>query len=129
MSMAVRVFISFDYDHDLDLKTLLVGQSKNPDSPFEIADWSVKVASPGWKDDARRRIAASSVVAVICGHHTDAATGVSEELRIAQSLQKPYFLLAGRASGANKKPSAASMGDKVYNWTWDNLKILVKGGR
>ncbi len=37
-----RVFISFDYDHDADLKTLLVGQAKNQDSPFEIADWSVK---------------------------------------------------------------------------------------
>lgn len=127
--MAERVFISFDYDYDLDLKTLLVGQSKNPDSPFEISDWSVKVASPGWREDARRRIASSSVVAVICGHHTNVATGVSEELLIAQSLRKPYFLLAGRASGTNMKPSAASASDKMYNWTWDNLKILVKGGR
>jgi hypothetical protein len=24
-----RVFISFDYDHDIDLKNFLVGQSKN----------------------------------------------------------------------------------------------------
>lgn len=24
----VRAFISFDYDHDLDLKTLLIGQAK-----------------------------------------------------------------------------------------------------
>ena len=39
------VFISFDYDHDQDLKTLLVGQANNPDSPFEIADWSVKEAA------------------------------------------------------------------------------------
>lgn len=38
----VRVFISFDYDHDSDLKTMLVGQAKNEDSPFEIDDWSVK---------------------------------------------------------------------------------------
>jgi integrase len=35
-------FISFDYDHDEDLKTLLVGQAKNPDSPFWIADQSIK---------------------------------------------------------------------------------------
>jgi len=28
-----RVFISFDYDHDLDLKNLLVGQARNDDSP------------------------------------------------------------------------------------------------
>ncbi|MCZ7628547.1 MAG: hypothetical protein M5U19_05600 [Microthrixaceae bacterium] len=31
------VFISFDYDHDLDCKNLLVGQAKNPDTPFEIS--------------------------------------------------------------------------------------------
>lgn len=50
-----RVFISFDYDYDLDLKTLLVGQAKHGDSPFEIADWSVKDESKTWKEDARKR--------------------------------------------------------------------------
>lgn len=45
-----RVFISFDYDHDSDLKSLLVGQSKNSDSPFEITDMSIKEAvSNDWK--------------------------------------------------------------------------------
>lgn len=34
-----KVFISFDYDHDETLKEFLVGQSKLPDSPFELADW------------------------------------------------------------------------------------------
>ncbi|GHT22449.1 hypothetical protein AGMMS49953_01290 [Endomicrobiia bacterium] len=37
-----RVFISFDYDNDLALKNLLVGQAAHPDSPFEIADFSIK---------------------------------------------------------------------------------------
>jgi hypothetical protein len=41
-SQRVKVFISFDYDHDVDLKNLLVGQAKNEDSPFEITDISVK---------------------------------------------------------------------------------------
>ena len=31
-----RTFISFDYDHDNDLKILLVGQAKREDSPFAI---------------------------------------------------------------------------------------------
>ena len=57
---SVPVFISFDYDHDLDCKNLLVGQAKNPDSPFEIADWSVKKASPDWKADPRSGSGASS---------------------------------------------------------------------
>lgn len=37
-----RVFISFDYDHDESLKNLLVGQARNPDSPFCITDMSIK---------------------------------------------------------------------------------------
>lgn len=40
--MADRVFTAFDYDHDAALRTLLVGQSKHEDTPFEICDWSVK---------------------------------------------------------------------------------------
>lgn len=125
----VPVFISFDYDHDSDLKTLLVGQSKHEGSPFDIADWSVKVASPNWKDDARARIKRCEQVAVICGEHTDTATGVNAEINIAAEEGKPYFLLAGRASGKNKKPTAAKTSDKMYNWTWDNLKNLIAGGR
>lgn len=41
----------------------------------------------------------------------------------------PYFLLGGRTSGVNKKPSSALSSDKVYNWTWENLKKLIAGGR
>jgi hypothetical protein len=127
--MAPRVYICFDYDNDLDLKNLLVGQSKNPDSPFEIADWSIKEPSADWKAKARERIRRVDQVAVICGRNTDTAVGVNEEIRIARSEDKPYFLLAGRASGSNKKPTASLPSDKMYNWTWENLKTLIGGGR
>jgi hypothetical protein len=123
------VFISFDYDYDLDLKTLLVGQSRNPDSPFEISDWSVKTATPGWRDEARQRIRAADVVAVICGQHTDAATGVAVELAIAQEELCSYFLLWGRAGKRCVKPASARPTDKIYEWTWNNLKSLIGGGR
>ena len=123
------VFVSFDFDHDSDLKTLLVGQSKNSDSPFEIADWSIKSASPTWKEEARNRIKRSDVVAVICGTHTDKATGVAIELQIAQQEGVDYFLLSGRAGSTGKKPTSAKSSDKVYNWTWKNLKLLIGGSR
>lgn len=124
-----RVFISFDYDHDLDLKNLLVGQAKNPDSPFEIADWSVKTASSGWREDARKRIRASDVVAVICGQYTHTATGVGVELSIAQDEGVSYFLLWGRADKTCTKPTTAKSTDEIYKWTWDNLKQLIGGAR
>lgn len=124
-----RAFISFDYDYDGDLKVLLVGQSKHADTPFAIADHSIKEASADWKEKARRRIKGCDVVVVLCGHYTDKAAGVAEELRIAKEEGIPYFLLAGRATGTNKKPISASASDKLYTWTWDNLKALVGGSR
>ena len=63
-----RTFISFDYDHDVSLKNLLVGQAKNDDSPFEITDMSIKapIVDEDWKKNARRRIKGCDVVVVIC---------------------------------------------------------------
>lgn len=125
-----KVFTSFDYDHDEDLRTMLVGQSKNPDSPFEMADWSVKEPMTGdWKAKVKTRIKKVDQVIVMCGEHTDTATGVSAELSIAQEEKIPYFLLKGRKDKTCKKPKSAKSSDKIYNWTWDNLKILIGGGR
>jgi hypothetical protein len=125
-----RVFTSFDYDHDEDLKILLYGQANNPDSPFEMADWSVKEPMTGdWKAKVRTRIKSVHQVIVICGEHTDTATGVSAELKIAQEEGKPYFLLWGRTTKTCVKPKAALASDKIYNWTWPNLKALIGGSR
>lgn len=82
-----------------------------------------------WKAKVKERIKKTSVVAVICGKHMNTATGVNAEIKIAQELGKDYFLLKGRKDGGNKKPSAAKGTDKMYDWTWDNLKKLIHGGR
>ncbi len=125
-----RAYISFDYDNDSDLKVLLVGQSNHPDTDFAIADWSIKEAiSYGWKDKARTRIKGCDVVIVICGEYTNTATGVSAELQIAQEVGTSYFLLNGRSDKTCVKPIAAKSTDSIYKWTWDNLKLLVNGGR
>ena len=125
-----RTFISFDYDHDQDLKTLLVGQAKNPDSPFEITDMSIKEAiSSNWKENARRRIKGCDVVAVICGKYTDSASGVSTEVQIAQEESVRYFLLRGRSDEKCVKPKAAKGSDVINDWTWDNLKRLIQDKR
>jgi hypothetical protein len=126
----IRVFTAFDFDHDEDLRNLLVGQSRHPDSPFDLADWSVKEAMSGdWKAKVRTRIRGVDQVVIMCGEYTHLAIGVSEELRIAMEEGKPYFLLRGRSSAACQKPVAAKYTDVMYNWTWDNLKILIGGGR
>lgn len=127
---AKRAFISFDFDHDEDLRNLLAGQAKNPDTPFSMQDWSVKEPMTGnWREKVRQRIRSTDLVIVICGAYTHMATGVAEEVRIARSEGVPYFLLWGRASGTCTKPVSAMADDKMYRWTWDNLKSLIAGNR
>jgi hypothetical protein len=128
--MAARIFTSFDFDHDESLRNLLVGQSRHEDTPFEICDWSVKEPFTGnWRKKVRERINKCEQVIVICGEHTDSATGVSAELEIAQELRLPYFLLWGYSGKTCVKPNAANQSDKIYNWSWDNLQQLIKGNR
>ena len=123
-------FISFDFDHDEDLRNLLVGQARNPDTSFDLADWSVKDAMNGnWREKVRTRIRSCDVVIVICGEYTHNATGVSAEINIAREEQVPYFLLWGRSDKNCTKPLAALVTDKIYKWTWDNLKALIGGAR
>lgn len=125
-----RTFISFDYDHDKELKDSLVGQAKLKDSPFEITDMSIKEKIDcNWKENARRRIKGCDVVVVLCGEHTDTATGVTAELTIAREEKIPYFLLKGHPDKVCKKSNLALASDAIYKWTWDNLKQLFQGKR
>lgn len=66
---------------------------------------------------------------VICGEHTYAATGVGHELAIAQDEEMPYFLLRGYSDKTCYPPTTAKATDKIYDWTWNNLKLLIAGKR
>ena len=130
MATKKRVFISFDFDHDDGAKIMLAGQAKLPDSPFDFIDASLKEPLTGdWKDKVRRRMDNIDVVIVLCGEHTNKASGVAAELTIAQEKNKSYFLLAAYADKTCVKPSSVNSSDKIYKWTWDNLKTLLSGGR
>ena len=121
-----RVFTSFDFEHDEKLREFLVGQSRNPRSPFEIADWSLKEALPGdWKEKVRSRIRSVDVVLVICGEHTDRATGVSVEVRMAREEGKPVYFIKGRKDKNCKMPKAALTKDRMLSWTWDGLAAML----
>lgn len=125
-----KVFISFDFDHDEELKNLFCGQAKHDDTPFEITDMSVKQTLLGdWKAKVRPKIRNAEQVVVICGEYTHTASGVSAEVEIAQELNKPYFLLWGRNGKTCTKPRAAKTEDKIYEWTWDNVGKLLNGAR
>ena len=121
-----RAFISFDFDHDEELRDALIGQAKLRQSPFNIADWSVNEPLDGnWKAKVRDRMRRTDLTIVICGEHTNTARGVAAELTITREENKPYFLLRGRPQKKCTKPAMALKSDKVHTWTWDNLKLLI----
>ena len=124
-----RAFISFDFDHDEELRNALVGQAKNPNSPFRIADWSVQESLTGnWKEKVRDRIRRTDLTIVICGEYTHSAKGVAAELTITREEGNPYFL-KGRPNKTCTKPAMALGSDDIYKWTWENLKRLLTGER
>ena len=122
-----RVFVSFDFDHDRDLRDLFVGQARNAQTPFMLANWSVKEAMSGdWKEKVRSRIRRVDMVLVLCGAHTDTATGVSVEVRIAREEGKPVYFIRGRKEGNCKLPKAALPGDRMLSWKWENLARVIE---
>ena len=129
--MAVkRVFISFDYDHDNDLRGNLVAQAKKPESPFSIRDRSVRYRiDESWRKEVRDRIRGADLTVVICGEHTHDAPGVAAEITITREEGKPYFLLKGRRRKTCTKPKMALRTDEMHSWTWDNLRQLIAGAR
>jgi hypothetical protein len=122
----VRIFMSFDLDHDQDLHDLLVDQSSRPASGFEISARSEAwtMTDPSYAK-VRRRICEADVVIVICGEHTASSMCVSAELRIAQEEEKPYFLLWGRRESMCTKPVGAKRDEGMYSWTWEILQSQI----
>lgn len=126
LSSSVRVFTSVDLDHDEDLLGVLLAQSQQVSSRFEI----VARSAPGemterWCERLRREIEQADEVIVICGEHTESSPRVSAELRMAQAGKKPYFLLWGRRERMCTKPLGARSDDGMYRWTWDTVQQQV----
>lgn len=121
-----KVFISFDFDNDKFLKDSVIGQAKLDDSPFEVSDHSLKEAAPekDWLEKAQRAIARADIFIVMLGEKTRTASGVLKEVKIANELKKEKFQLIGYKVGSEdwRVPD----GGRVYRWTWDNLKTLLK---
>ena len=122
----IRVFVSFDREHDADLLGLLRAQAKRPESTFEI------LPSPQGgpmselsEDRARSEIRAADEVVVICGEHTSDCPRITAELRIAREEAKPYLLLWGRRAKMCTKPEGATPGDAMYSWTRDVLESQI----
>lgn len=122
--MKKRVFISFDFDNDKTIKEFMVGQARLPDSPFEVADHSLKEAAPmkTWEDKARAAIKRSEVVIVMVGPYTHKAPGVLKEVAMARAEGKTIFQIIGYKDGDY---TAVPNAGRLYSWSWPNLKKLL----
>jgi hypothetical protein len=109
----VRVYVSFDREHDRDLRDRLIEESQRPDSRFHVAARSMA----GGDEQTRVAIQSADEMIVICGKHSDASVQMTGELRIAQELQKPYFLLWGRRELMCTRPMGAKPDDAMYGWS------------
>lgn len=117
--------MSFDFDNDRVLKDFIIGQAKNPDSPFEVIDHSLKEAAPdaAWLDRARTAIRRADLVITMLGPHTRFASGVRKEIAIASELSKPRFQIIGYQNGTSDW--AVVDAGRTYDWNWENLKRLL----
>ena len=91
--MRKRVFVSFDFDNDKKLKDFIIGQSRLPDSPFEVVDCSMKEAAPqaNWPAVAERKIKSADIVVVMVGPSTHRAPGVLKEVTMARQNGIPIL--------------------------------------
>ena len=120
-----RVFISFEHDTDKALKDLLIGQSRNEESPFDVIDVSLKEPAPedAWEEKAEARIRAVDLMIVLLGPTTHRASGVAKEVDIARKLKKKVVQIIGYKGGKYKRVPGAGT---LYCWTWDNLKRILR---
>jgi hypothetical protein len=107
----VRVFVSFDRDHDRDLCNRLVEESRRSDSQFRVTACST-AGSP-----ALQEIGDADEMIVVCGAQSDASAQMHAEITLAQGMAKPYFLLWGRRDAMCKRPLGSRPDDAMYGWS------------
>ena len=115
----------WNFDNDKALKEFIIGQARNPDSPFEIIDFSLKEAAPmaTWEEKAKAAIRRAELVLVIVGHSTHKAPGVLKEVRMAREEGKKIVQMIGYREGSYTAVPAAG---ELYRWNWENLKKLLQ---
>ena len=121
----VRVFVSFDFRADNDLRGSFMEQAGRQDSPFSISDVSLHEGyrSSEWVSKAQRAIEECDVFVVLLGNNTHQAPGVLTEVKIARGLKKRRFQL--RPKDRNPKP--VNGGGPTVKWDWPNLQRALNG--
>jgi antiphage defense system Thoeris ThsB-like protein len=120
-----RAFISFAAE-DAQARDLFVGQSRHPDTPWEIADFSLhEPFENAWKTRTQPRIKGCDVTIVLIGKGTHEAQGALWEIGIAKKLGVPVFGVHISKDDKGKLPGCM-FGIPVIHWTWAGVAKQIK---
>lgn len=121
--MPKRIFISFAIE-DARLRTMLVGQARNENTPFELVDMSVKEPwDNAWKTNCRIRIKGCDGVIAIITENSARADGQLWEIKCAAEEGIPTLFLSGDRSAAT--PPHPYEAKSLKAWTWPTIAGFV----
>ena len=118
----LKIFVSFEFDKDGDLKNSFFEQAKE-NTPHRVRNFSLNEAYPDgkWKEKAGSAIRECDLVIVLVGQDTHNSPGVRAEVDIARRLKKPVFQVIPQ-----KRPytGLTYVSDQIrWKWTRINKKI------
>jgi hypothetical protein len=121
----IPVFISFAFE-DRQMRDLFVGQSRHPNTPWDISDYSAhEPFSERWKSQMRRRILRSSVVILLVGPHTHIAEGALWEVETGLELGIPAFGIWTRREERGPVPSCLRP-ENIIDWSWESISHMIR---
>lgn len=120
-----RIFISFAIE-DEEYRNHLVLQAKKKHSPFEFIDMSVKIKweQEEWKKRCRTKIRRCDGVIALLSKNTHKATGARWEMKCAR--EEGVEIIGMHIFKNNKGAIPIELnGEKVIEWSWDNLENFI----
>jgi hypothetical protein len=118
----VKIFVSFEFDKDGDLKNNFYAQAKTQSS-HRLMNSSLNEAYPdkSWQDKARSSIKQCDVLVILVGQDTHNASGVQTEVDIARRLKKPVMQVIPQG-----RPYTGLSGiDATVKWQWKRINPKI----
>ena len=114
----LRIFVSFEFDKDSELKENFYGQAKR-ETRHRVRNFSLNEAYPDaeWVGKARSAIKECDVVVVLVGEDTHNAPGVRTEVKIARGMDKPVFQIRPQGRPHN----GVLYLDEPITWKWKQI--------
>ena len=122
-----RAFISFDFDHDENQRTLFAGQSRNSRTPFAVQDWSSKYSLPQrtWEQTIEDKIGRCNFAIVLVGRFMASAGGIAKEIAMAARKDVPVFGVYVDGAGTASNLPAGLPRSRVVAWSWPNIATMI----